>query len=276
MLRTAKLRVLLGFFCLAPVIAGERACAQQARQVAQNPIKLDSILDAWERSSARIQTLSATILRSHRKNPWGGKLELEYRVRYRRTGLAVLEIREHGNKQNRELWRVVWTRTNVWLYDPSDKEILIYTRKAAADYQEFRATLQRSLFGGWLGNNFDWIFPELADPLAVEPLPFLVAFNKDSARKQYQFELLEADPARGAYVVRATPTRPELRASFRSILITLDATLWIPAAIQFERGRGGRDSRSYLVTGLEPNRDLPDWVFEPRRLEGWSMKHEGK
>jgi hypothetical protein len=27
---------------------------------------------------------------------------------------------------------------------------------------------------GWIGNEFDWIFPKLSDPKAVDPLPFRV------------------------------------------------------------------------------------------------------
>jgi outer membrane lipoprotein-sorting protein len=267
---------LLVFAIVAMVFSGIPAFSQQPKATTPaRAAELDAILDAWAQQSSQIKTLSAKFVRRQKRIAWS-TMEFRYDVIWKDSGQAVLNIDQVARKDKTEAFdRIVWTGREVWQYNPRKKEIEVSSKAEVAQYEIFRGWITASGWGRLAGNMFDVIFPTLANPKYVEPLPFVIGVKDIVAKKLFQFELVDdSDPER--IRLRATPLKPELQALFNDILITLDRKRFVPIAIDYERDWKGRDSRHYTFLDINLNPSLADSTFEPRKPSGWVIKEDDR
>jgi hypothetical protein len=263
---------------LAVALSGIRAFPPQASAAPPaGAAELGAILDAWVQQSSRIKSLAVKFTRSEHRPPWGapppwGRIEFLYEVRWKDSGQAVLNLEQVVAKDKKELFeRIVWTGREVWDYNPRKKEISVQLMDQLGEYEVFRAWLKQSGWGRWIGHRFDWIFPTLSDPKAVDPLPFLLGVKETLAKHQFQFERL-ADPNPRQILLRATPLTPDLKSSYNDILITLDRERSLPISLLYRRGLTGKDTRQFTLHEIMLNPSIADSTFEPRKPRGWEIK----
>ncbi len=269
-----KLRhVAAAVMAIALTVAGGEVFAQEhARSPSAGAVSVNAILDAWVQHSSRIRSLSATLSRTHNRSRFGAR-EFIYEICWNDSGQAALNIEWVAGKDKTEFFdRVVWTGREVWQYRPHSKEIMVWPMDRIGEYEDFRDDLQKYWVTRWLGGSgFDLIFPALANPKDVDPLPFLVGMRETVARKLFKFELIEnADPSR--FVVRATPVAPDLKASYNEVLITLDRKRCLPVAVEYQSGWRSRDIRRYTILKIQLDAPIADSVFEPLKPKGWEIK----
>jgi hypothetical protein len=257
---------------LTIALAGPRAFAQDPstpapRQTAQ----LSVILDTWVRNSSQIKTLSAKLLR-HDYRPGFGHQEYRYLVRWKDSGKAAIDIQTVVNQgKTMDLERVVWTTHDVWQYEARKKEVLHWSMQQANDYEAFRSMLTYYRAGRLAGSQFDLIFTSLRSPKLVDPLPFLIGIREVVARKQFTFELAEsANPDQ--IVVRATPLNHDQKSLYNNVMITLDKERCLPVALEYQRGRRGKDTRHFTFLEIQLDQPMDDASLEPDIPKGWRVQ----
>ena len=138
------------------------------------------------------------------------------------------------------------------------------------EYGAFREEIKTSFPGRIMGSRTDLIFPNLRSPKDVDPLPFLIGFDENVAKKRFRFELLEStDPKQ--YSIRATPLEPALKSSYSEVIVTLHRERLLPIAFEYHTGRGGREILHYRFLKVAIDPVLADDTFEPRKPEGWTI-----
>jgi outer membrane lipoprotein-sorting protein len=232
--------------------------------------EIDTVVAAWARNSSQIKTLSAQFSRTGRGLGYGS---IEYRstLNWKQSGQAVLEtVQVMKNNKTEPFEQIVWTGKEIWLFHPYKKAIEVFRPDRMDEYGALREEIKTSFPGRFIGSRMDLIFPVLRSPKDVDPLPFLIGFDENVAKKRFRFELLQStDPKQ--YVIRATPLEPTLKSSYSEVILTLHRERFLPMAFEYHTGRGGREILHYrfLKVALDPV--LADDVFEPRKPEGWKI-----
>jgi len=237
--------------------------------------ELQTILDTWGRNSSQIKTLSAKFLR-HDHRPGFGHQEYVYEVRWKDSGRAMINI-EALVKQDKkiEMERVVWTTHDVWQYEARKKEVVHWSMEQVGEYEEFRSMLTDYWASRLAGNQFDLIFTSLRSPKDVDPLPFLIDMREIVAKKQFAFELTRsANPDQ--IVVRATPLQHDQKSLYNDVMITLDKERCLPVALEYQRGRRGRDTRHYTLLDVQLDQPIDDAALEPEIPNGWRVQSPSK
>jgi outer membrane lipoprotein-sorting protein len=264
-------RILTAGVALALAMTGATAAAQSPDPQPARTHDLSEILAAWSQNSSQIKSVSAHFSRTGRGLGWG-TIEYRYTLKWRKSGEAVLDMVEVKRKNKTEpVYRFLWNGNELWWYQPYKKEIQVMKPDELKEYAEFRNWMKMTpLSRGLLGTRFDLIFPALRDPKEFDPLPFLIGFDNVTARKRFDFELVESkDPKR--LVIRATPLSPMLKLSYSSVLITLHSERFLPVSLEYHTGRGGREILRYTFLDVSIDPDLADNVFEPRKPDGWKF-----
>ena len=104
-----------------------------------------------------------------------------------------------------------------------------------------------------------------------EPLTFVIGMKEVVDRRQFTFELFDrSDPER--LVIRATLINPAQNTTFDHIFITLDRARFLPVAIEYQKGWGGKDSRQFTLVSIELDQPIDDSAFVPQKPAGWTIK----
>jgi hypothetical protein len=265
----------IGILVLTTVVVtvtDSRAFAQQPfDQVPFADAKFNAILEGWLTASSQVKTLTAKFKRIDRR-PLHAPTEYEYQIRWKNSGLASISIEQTGRKRPSEFdARIVWTGSEVWEYRVPKKEITVYKDKDLRDHEVFRLWLRSTGWGRFAGNQFDTIFLALGNPKVFEPLTFVIGMKEVVDRRQFTFELFDrSDPER--LVIRATLINPAQNTTFDHIFITLDRARFLPVAIEYQKGWGGKDSRQFTLVSIELDRPIDDSVFVPQKPAGWTFK----
>ncbi len=229
--------------------------------------ELSTIIDAWAHNSSQIKTLSAQFTRSG-KGLGYGTIDYLYALKWKQSGQAVLDTSQVTKKNKTvAVERVVWTGKEIWVFNPRRKSIEVWRPEQMDDYGAFREDIKTSFAGRVIGGRMDLIFPTLRSPKDVDPLPFLIGFPDNVARKRFRFELV---PTKNL-VVRAVPLEPALKSSFQEVLVTLDREQFFPRSLEYHTGREGREILGYKFVELTIDTALADNLFEPRKPEGWTI-----
>jgi outer membrane lipoprotein-sorting protein len=262
---------LVAGLAIAFSLASAPAYAQQSRiPPPARTQDIDTIVAAWARNSSQIKTLSAQFSRTGKGLGYGA-IEYRYSLKWKQSGQAVLEtVQVTRNNKTEEFERVVWTGKEIWMYQPHKKAIEVYKPDQMNDYGAFREDIKTSFAGRLIGSRMDLIFPNLRSPKDVDPLPFLIGFDENVAKKRFRFELLDSTDAK-QYVIRATPLEPALKSSYTEVILTLHRERFLPMAFEYHTGRGGREILHYRFLKVAIDPALADEVFEPRKPEGWKI-----
>lgn len=257
-------------------LASPPAFSQDSGAPAPKPTaELQTILGTWVRNSSQIKTLSARFLR-HDHRPGFGHQEYFYDVRWKYSGKAVLGIEAVVNRgKQTELERIIWTGTDVWQYEPRKKEIVHWSMEQVGQYEGFRSIVTDSWAGRLTGNQFDLIFTSLRSPKDVDPLPFLIDMAEIVGKKQFAFELAASTNA-DQLVVQARPLRDDQKSLYSDVVITLDKERCLPVALEYQRGRRGKDTRHYTLLEVQLDQPIDDATFEPEIPKGWKVRSSSK
>jgi hypothetical protein len=257
---------------LTIALAGPRAFSQDSRNPApERTAELSVILDTWARNSSQVKTFSAKFLRRDHR-PGFGNQEYLYEVRWKDSGKAAIKIQtvESRGKLS-ELARVIWTTRDVWQYEARKKEIVHWSMEQIGDYEAFRSMLTHYWAGRMAGNQFDLIFTALRSPKDVDPLPFLIDMREIMAKKQFAFEIAES-AVPNQVAVRATPLKHDQKSLYNDVLITLDKERCLPVALEYQRGRRGRETRHFTLLEVQLDQPIDDAALEPKIPKGWRVQ----
>jgi len=262
----------IAVLAIALAVTGDRAFAQQQGKPANvTTTELNAILNNWATNSSRIKTLSAKFKRIDRR-PLHAATEYDYEICWKSSGLASISIEQTGRKRTSEFdARIVWTGREVWEYRIPKKEITVWKGEDLRDHETFRLWLRSTGWGRFAGNQFDTIFLALGNPKVFEPLTFLIGMKEVVDRRQFTFELFDqSDPER--LVIRATLINPGQNTTFDHIFITLDRARFLPVAIEYQKGWGGKDGRQFALVSIELDQPIDDSLFVPQKPAGWTFK----
>jgi TIGR03009 family protein len=199
--------------------------AAAARAVAEDPMK--PLLRAWEKQSARLETLDVEMKRVDNSPAWGDE-EFIGRAILQRPNLAMLDFRkvqvDEKTKQRVAVAdeRIVCTGTEIWQYKSEGKQIFIFPID--------RKNRDRSLEEG--------------------PLPFLFNMRAAEAEARYTMSLLNQTPA--FYVISVVPKEKIDRDSFKKALIKLSKQNFLPEEI-FLVGPDDKSTKRFILTKVSPN-----------------------
>ena len=231
----------------APAVEKRDPAVEQAAQKAAAKLRqdMDQILDAWEKKSALVKSLSVDFKRVDKSAAWG---EEEYtgQAMLQSPDLACLHFKKRSNPdagpgvaptfENDE--RIVSNGSEVLQYKWDTKQIYIYP----LDKQAQQKTLQQG------------------------PLPFLFNMKADDAKKRYDMAL--TDQSDKQYLIRIAPLYDIDRESFSKAFLTLNKTTYLPDQLRLV-ATNGKDYQDFKFNNVVANQPLDPKFFQKTTLPGW-------
>jgi TIGR03009 family protein len=211
----------------------------------QAQVKMDQLLQLWEKQSARLRTLDVTIHRVDRAPAWDENEQYEGRAILKSPNLAwlnfdkvVVDAKKQKVRQPYEQIRC--TGSEVWQYRSDSRQIFIYPLE--------KQDRQKALEEG--------------------PLPFLFNMRADDARGRYRMQLLKEDDK--SYVIGVLPLKPIDQESFSKAFLQLDRRYLLPTRI-YLISPDGKSTKDFTLTAIKPNVEVADENFQGKTLPNWKV-----
>lgn len=196
-----------------------------AHAQAEDPMK--PLLRAWERQSARLDTLDVEIRRLDNSEAWGDE-EYVGRAILQRPNLALLDFQkvevDEANKKKviKPHERIVCTGNEIWQYSSGTKQIFIFPLERQAQ--------QRALEEG--------------------PLPFL--FNMRAAEAEARYTMSLVNQTADYWVISVVPKEKIDRESFSKAFLKLNRKTFLPDEI-FLVSPDDKSTKRFYLEKVRPN-----------------------
>ncbi|MGE3819598.1 MAG: outer-membrane lipoprotein carrier protein LolA [Isosphaeraceae bacterium] len=209
----------------------------QSQTPAEDPMK--PLLRAWEKQSARLDTLDVEIRRVDKSEAWGDE-EYVGRAILQRPNLALLDFQKVEMDANNKRVvkpheRIVCTGTEIWQYSSGAKQIFIFPLERQAQ--------KRALEEG--------------------PLPFL--FNMKAAEAEARYTMSLVNQTADYWVISVVPKERIDRESFSKAFLKLNRKTFLPDEI-FLVSPDDTSTKRFYLEKVRPNAKVNGENFKGKVL----------
>jgi TIGR03009 family protein len=224
--------LLLAAWCATCVARGQ----DQAALLTNDPkmvARMDAILRRWEAVSQQNETLYTQFVRTD-TTKFGTEQVFRGEALFRKPNLACLNWEQilrddKGNERKVFTERIVCAGDRVYQMIGPTKQVMVYP----LPQDERRRALEEG------------------------PVPFLFNMRMEQAKARYHWVLLKEQPATGrdpaCYYIEIRPKQAIDMEEFSKAWIKLDEASLLPLALQLYAPNGGKDTRTYVFSGVERN-----------------------
>jgi TIGR03009 family protein len=202
--------------------------------------KLDAILVQWEKAMGGINTLYTQVKRTSQDKIFMTNEVYEGEARYVKPNKARLWLINSDPKKQGEFEKLVLNGQTAYKWEPTKKEIHIYTFEAPKGGQVSDENVASMLFG----------------------------MKAAEAKKRYDLTYLQSDQY--YHYIQVLPRDPADKAEFTRARLVLTITTGLPAQIWFEMPNGNETTWDFKKVMPNAQLDLKD--FDQPNEPGWQLK----
>ncbi len=203
-------------------------------------VKLDSLLNSWEKATGPVQTISAQVTRTSVNKTFQVAEVYEGTAKYMKPNLALLHMKKKGKEHIYE--KYVCSGTFLYEYVPSEKLIRVHEMPAPKP-------------GQVADDNF---------------LSFLFGMRADEAKRRYELKLVKGPPEdQWYYYIDILPRFDNDKVDFKRARLVLMAQTFLPRELWFEQANG--DEVKWDIPKIETG-GVKREDFAPPNEPGWKTE----
>jgi TIGR03009 family protein len=231
----------LAVFAVSMAALGQQAPAPQPQAVQLDPAtnKLDSLLVNWEKAMSSINSLYTVVNRSSTDKVLLSVDTFEGEARFLKPNKASLYLK--NVKKSDDFEYLILNGQNAYRFDPSNKEIQVYSLPPAKQGQVSDENFASMLFG----------------------------MKAAEAKRRYDLQFTKEDQY--YYYIQVLPRDNRDKADFSRARLVLTKTTNMPRQIWFEMPNG--NETTWEFTKMQPNVTLRSSDFDqPTPPANWKIK----
>jgi hypothetical protein len=222
---------------------------------ADNPAKVERVLQLWEDACARLKTLDVKIFRIDFNLAWDENRFFEGRARFEKPNLALVEFREI--QQDKQAEPVKDPQTRAWISQP--KLTSLYKGPEVRYYDFDAKRVDVRLFAK----------DEAVRTMEREPALAFFEIKADEVKKRYALTLIGGDEK--THTIRMVPQPGAGPGGFGQAFVQLDGKYCLPLRVVLH-SPDGKFRKDFQFSAIKPNVELEAGTFEAKSDPSWKER----